>query len=97
MKNADCNFFIWEEELAKMNFSSKLKELQENMLEKDTVIAKLEADKKIFDEKVKKLKIKRDNLEDTMQDMSNELCQLRAAVFKYARGEKYVALAVVMS
>ena len=53
--------------------------------------------RKYYDEKLKKLKIKKDNLEETMQDMSNELCQLRDAVFKYARGEKYVAFAVVMS
>ena len=48
-------------------------ELQGKLFEKDKVIAELEAKKKILDKKVKKLKIKRDNLEEAMQDMTNEL------------------------
>ena len=67
------------------------------LLENERVTVKLEAYKKIFDEKVKKLTMKIDNIEDVIQDMSNELWQLRTTVFKYARGEKFVALTVVMS
>ena len=37
------------------------------------MIAELEAEKIILGKKVKKLKIKRDNLEEAMQDMTNEL------------------------
>ena len=44
-----------------------------------------------------KLKIKRDNLEEVMQDMINELCQMCVVVFKHSRREKYVVVAVVMS
>ena len=47
--------------------------MQGKLFEKDKVIAELEAKKKILDKKVKKLKIKRDNLEEAMQDMANEL------------------------
>ena len=72
-------------------------QLQGKLLEKEKVIVELEVEKKILDEKVKKLKIKRDNLEEALQEMINELCQLHATMFKYERGEKYVALAVVMS
>ena len=97
MKNADCGFFRWEEELEKINVSSKWEELRANLLQNEKVIAKLEVEKKILDEKVKKLKMKRDNLEEAIQDMRNELCHLCATVLKYARGEKFVALAVVMS
>ena len=34
-----------------------------------------------------------------MQDMTNELCQMRAVVIKHSRGEKYVivVVAVVLS
>ena len=56
------------------------------------MIAELESKKKILDNKVKKLKIKRDN-----QDMTNELCQMRAVVFKYSRGEKYDVVEVIIS
>ena len=67
------------------------------LLENERVTVELEAYKKIFDEKVKKLTMKIDNIEDVIQDMSNELWQQRTIVFKYARGEKFVALTVVMS
>ena len=71
--------------------------MQGKLLENEQIIAKLEAKNKIFDEKVKKLKIKRDILEEAMQDMRNELYQLRGSVCKYARGEKYALVAVLMS
>ena len=57
----------------------------------------LVADKKILDEKVKKLKMKKHIMEEAMQDMKNELCQLCDAVCKHTRWEKYAQLAVVMS
>ena len=47
--------------------------------------------------RVKKLKMKRDILEEVMQDMRNELYQLRGSVCKYAKGEKYALVAVFMS
>ena len=46
---------------------------------------------------MKKLKIKRENLDEAMQDMTNDLCQMRATVIKHSRGEKYVVVVVVMS
>ena len=49
------------------------KELQRKLLQKDKVITELEAEKKILDNKVKKLKIKIDNQEETMLDMTNKL------------------------
>ena len=59
------------------------------VLENEKIIAKFEAEKKILGEKVKKLKMKREVLEEAMEDMRNELYQLRGSVCKYARGEKY--------
>ena len=44
------------------------------LLEKDKVITELEVENRILDNIEKKLKIKRDNLEEAMQDMTNELC-----------------------
>ena len=67
------------------------------LLEKERVIAQLEAKKKILEEKIKKLKMKRDMMQEAMQDMRNELCQLRGAMCKYARREKYALIAFVMS
>ena len=95
MNNEDCSFFRWEEGVGRINISWE--ELQGKQFEKDKVIVDLEAEKIILDKKVKKLKIKRDNLEEAMQDMTNELCQMRVAVFKHSRGEKYAVVAVVMS
>ena len=72
MKNEDYGFFRWEEEVKRINIYWE--ELQRKLFEKDKVIAKLEIEKIILDKKVKKFKIKRDNLEKVMQDMTNELC-----------------------
>ena len=46
---------------------------------------------------MKKLKIKIDNLEEAMQDMTNELYQMRVVVIKHSRREKSIVVAVVMS
>ena len=49
------------------------------------MIAELEAENIILDKKVQKLKIKKDNSEEAMQDMTNELCHMCATVFKHSR------------
>ena len=95
MKNGDHGFFRWEEELGRIDVSWE--ELQGKLLEKDKMIVELEAEKKIVDNKVKKLKIKINNQEETMQDMTNKLYQIRAPVFMYSRGEKYVVVAFITS
>ena len=66
------------------------------MLENEKIIAELEVKKKILGEKVKKLKMKKHIMDEVMEDMRNELCQLHGALCKYAREEKYAQLAVVM-
>ena len=71
--------------------------MQGKLLEKDKLIAELEAKKIIMDKKNEKIEIKRDNMEEAMQDITNELCQMCVVVFKQSRGEKYVVVAVVMS
>ena len=60
-------------------------------------IDQIEAEKKILEEKIKKLKMKRDILQEAMQDMRNESFQLCGAMCKYGRGEKYALIAFVMS
>ena len=57
----------------------------------------MEEVKKILEEKIKKLKMKRGKLQKAMQDTRNESCQLRGAMCKYGRGEKYALIAFVMS
>ena len=52
-------------------------ELQGKVLENEQIIAELEAKKKILGEKVKKLEMKRDVLDEAMEDMRNELYRLR--------------------
>ena len=41
--------------------------------------------------------MKRDMLQEAMEDMRNELCQLCGAMCKYERGEKYALIAFVLS
>ena len=52
------------------------------MLDNEKIIAELEVEKKIFGVKVKKLKMKIDVLEEAMEDMRNELYQLRGSMCK---------------
>ena len=58
---ADCGFFRWVEDVGKTNVS-RWEELEGKLLEKKRVIAQLEVDKKIYEEKIKKFKMKRDIL-----------------------------------
>ena len=95
-KTTYCNFFRWVEDVGKTNVS-EWEELKGKLLEKEIVIVQLEAEKKILEEKKKKLKMKRDILQEAMQDMRNESCRLCGAMCKYARGEKYALIAFVMS
>ena len=74
-----------------------MEEIQGKLLKKGKIIDELELEKKILGEKVKKLKMKKHVMEEVMEDMRNELCQLQGALCKYARGEKYAQLAVVIS
>ena len=95
-KIANCCFFRWVEDVGKTNVS-EWEKLERKLLEKETVIAHLEAEKKIFEEKIKTLKMKRDILQEAMEDMRNELCQLHGAMCKCERGEKYALIAFVLS
>ena len=49
-KNVDCGFFRWVEDVGKTNVS-EWEKLEGKLLEKETIIAQLEAEKKILEEK----------------------------------------------
>ena len=53
--------FLCVEDVRKTNVN-QWEELEGNLLDKERVIAQLEAEKKIFEEKIKKFKMKRDIL-----------------------------------
>ena len=86
----------WVEDVGKTNVN-EWEKMEGKLLEKETVIAHLEEEKKILEEKIKMLKLKRDILREAMEDMRNELCQLRGVMCKYKRGEKYALIAFVLS
>ena len=65
-------FFYMREDVGKINLSIEWEELQGKVLENEQIIVELEEEKKIMGEKVKKLKMKRDVLEEAMEDMRNE-------------------------
>ena len=70
-KTVDCGFFFrWEKDVGKTNVG-EWEKLEGKLLEKEIVIAQLEAEKKILEEKIKKLKMKRDILQEAMEDMRN--------------------------
>ena len=64
-KTADYDFFRWVEDVGKTNVS-EWEELEGKLLEKETIIAQLEGEKKILEENIKKLKMKRDILQEAM-------------------------------
>ena len=66
-----------------------LEEIQGNLLENEKITVELEAKKKKLGEKVKKLKMNKHIMNEAMEDMKNELCQLHGALCKYAIGEEY--------
>ena len=95
-QTTDCSFFRWVEDVGKTNVS-EWEELEGKLLEKETAIAQLEVEKNLLEEKIKKLIMKGNILQQAMQDKRNELCQLHGAMCKYERGEKYAQITFVMS
>ena len=79
-KECRLRFFRYVEDVGKINMLTEWEELQGKVLENEKIIVEWEAEKKILGEKVKKLKMKRDILEEAMEDMKNELYQLYGSV-----------------
>ncbi|KAL2925594.1 DNA topoisomerase 3-alpha [Bienertia sinuspersici] len=66
-------------------------------LEKETIIHEMEAELKTKDEKIKKLQLKKENLEEDVQEMKFEVSCTRIELIKSARNEKNLMIALVLS
>ncbi|XP_056688228.1 uncharacterized protein [Spinacia oleracea] len=89
--NTKCEFFRWIPD------NNKLDNLQLQILEANTTIAQMEYEKKLMEEKIKKLQTKKDNLEEDVQEMKNELCQMRIEMMKSSRNERNGTMALYFS
>ncbi|XP_057247283.1 eukaryotic translation initiation factor-like isoform X4 [Beta vulgaris subsp. vulgaris] len=84
-----CEFFRWIDEQGKEN-----SDLRFQILEKETTIAKMEYEKSLMVDKIKKLQLEKDNLEKDLQEIKFELSQLRIEVLKTSRNEKNLIMAL---
>lgn len=67
------------------------------LLEKDTIILEMEVEQKIRDEKIKKLQLKKGNLEEELKDMKNEVFQMKSEIMDCSRNEKNLYMALFIS
>ncbi|XP_056690827.1 uncharacterized protein [Spinacia oleracea] len=87
-----CEFFRWI-----LPDNNELDHLQLKIFEANTTIAEMEYDKKLMEEKIKKLQTKKDNMEEDVQEMKNELCQMRIELMKSPRNERNCTMALYFS
>uniref|UniRef100_A0A803N2G8 GRF-type domain-containing protein n=1 Tax=Chenopodium quinoa TaxID=63459 RepID=A0A803N2G8_CHEQI len=86
-----CVFFKW------VAGSNEIDDLRYQVLEKDTTLAEKEFEKKLMEEKIKKLQVKRENLEEEIQDMKLEISQIRIELMKSSRNEKNFSMSLFFS
>uniref|UniRef100_A0A803LXR8 GRF-type domain-containing protein n=1 Tax=Chenopodium quinoa TaxID=63459 RepID=A0A803LXR8_CHEQI len=89
--DTQCEFFKW------VNEHTDLEEQQMKLLEKDTIILEIEVEQKIRDEKIKKLQLKKGNLEEELKDMKNEVFQMKSEIMDCSRNEKNLYMALFIS
>ena len=75
----------------------KYNEFQLQVLELNTQIAELEMKNSIIENKVRKLQIKRDSLEEENQELKNDLTHMRMELMNCSRNEKNVSMVMVFS
>ncbi|KAL2930645.1 DNA topoisomerase 3-alpha [Bienertia sinuspersici] len=73
-----------------------VKDLQFRLLEKDTTIAELEMIHKFRDDKINKLQLKKEKLEEEVKELHNENCKLRMDLMKSATNEKNMFLGLIV-
>ncbi|KAL2924860.1 DNA topoisomerase 3-alpha [Bienertia sinuspersici] len=89
--DTQCDMFRW------VNQSINLDDYAMKILEKETIIHEMEAELKTKDEKIKKLQLNKENLEEDVQEMKFEVSCTRIELIKSARNEKNLMIALVLS
>ncbi|KAL2905303.1 DNA topoisomerase 3-alpha [Bienertia sinuspersici] len=91
-----CGFLVWEDELLEGKVCEKCYELQANLLKGEKRIAELEVEvKMLLDQKMKLEDIKGD-LVESMEDLNNELRQMRNENMKATQSNEYESIAMVV-
>uniref|UniRef100_A0A803NBA8 GRF-type domain-containing protein n=1 Tax=Chenopodium quinoa TaxID=63459 RepID=A0A803NBA8_CHEQI len=89
--DTQCEFFKW------VNEQIDMEEQQMKLLEKDTLLLEMEVEQKIRDEKIKKLQLKKQNLEEELKDMKNEVFQMKSEIMNRSRNERNLYMALFVS
>ncbi|XP_056686431.1 uncharacterized protein [Spinacia oleracea] len=89
--NTTCKFFRW------IPGNNQIEELECKILEKDSMIMKMEQEQQLMAEKNKKLQVKKENLEEENQELKIELCHTRIELMKTSRNEKNFSMALLCS
>ncbi|XP_056688880.1 uncharacterized protein [Spinacia oleracea] len=87
-----CQFFRWI-----LPENNQIEELQCTISEKDYVIAKLEVEQRLMAEKIKKLQVKKDSLEEENQEIKIEFRHTRIELMNTSRNEKNFSMALLCS
>ncbi|KAL2904994.1 Serine--tRNA ligase, partial [Bienertia sinuspersici] len=61
----------------------------------ETTIVEIEHEKSSMDEKIKKLQIKKENVEEELQELKFEPSQVRIGLMKSARNERNLSMALL--
>uniref|UniRef100_A0A803N1P5 GRF-type domain-containing protein n=1 Tax=Chenopodium quinoa TaxID=63459 RepID=A0A803N1P5_CHEQI len=87
----NCNFMKW------VDCNPVEEDLCFQIFEKDTTIAEMELHMSSFEDRVKKLEVKKLKLEDLVKELKKELCQLRMQLVKASRTETQLLMALFFS
>uniref|UniRef100_A0A803LVE6 GRF-type domain-containing protein n=1 Tax=Chenopodium quinoa TaxID=63459 RepID=A0A803LVE6_CHEQI len=86
-----CGFFKW------IGVRDEVDDLRFQLFEKETTITELEMHKQMLEDKVKRVQLKKENLEEDVQELKGEVSQMRIELMKSARNERNFSLALVLS
>uniref|UniRef100_A0A803MAN1 Uncharacterized protein n=1 Tax=Chenopodium quinoa TaxID=63459 RepID=A0A803MAN1_CHEQI len=85
------------EKLRWVDQSNPMEDLQYHVLEKETRICELEYELQCRDDKIKILQLKKDNLEEDVQEMKNEVYAMWVEMMKCSRNKNNISMALVFS
>lgn len=72
-------------------------DLQSQLMEQYTAVSELELGFKTLEEKLGKLKLKKDSMTVSMHQMNAEMIIMRGEMQKTARGQRYAIMGMVVS
>ncbi|XP_021741108.1 uncharacterized protein LOC110707384 [Chenopodium quinoa] len=91
IQDTQCEKLRWVDQ------SNPMEDLQYHVLEKETRICELEYELQCRDDKIKILQLKKDNLEEDVQEMKNEVYAMWVEMMKCSRNKNNISMALVFS